>query len=62
MYDCNTWPQCFLWLDPAIDNVPALKELLKPATLPLEARAVANPKHPRDDDATLIEAVAADHA
>ena len=46
------------WLDPAIDNVPALKELLKPTTIPLEAQPVANPKHPRDDDAALIEAVA----
>jgi putative SOS response-associated peptidase YedK len=43
------------WLDPGIDDVPALKELLKPTTIALEARAIANPKHPRDDDATLIE-------
>jgi putative SOS response-associated peptidase YedK len=47
------------WLDPGIDHVPALKELLKPTTIPLEARAVANPKHPRDDDATLIEPASA---
>lgn len=46
------------WLDPAIDNVPALKELLKPTAAPLVAQPVANPKHPRDDDATLIDAVA----
>jgi putative SOS response-associated peptidase YedK len=46
------------WLDPAIDDVPALKELLKPTTAPLEAIAVSNPKHPRDDDAALIEPVA----
>ena len=43
------------WLDPGIDDVPALKDLLKPAAVPLVAQPVANPKHPRDDDATLIE-------
>jgi putative SOS response-associated peptidase YedK len=42
------------WLDPGIDHTPALKEILKPTLAPLEARPVANPKHPRDDDATLI--------
>ena len=46
------------WLDPGIDDVPALKELLKPTALPLVAQPVANPKQPRDDDATLIDAVA----
>jgi putative SOS response-associated peptidase YedK len=46
------------WLDTSIDYTPALKELLKPTTAPLEARAVANPKHPRDDDAALITPVA----
>ena len=46
------------WVDPGIDDVPALKKLLKPATASLEARPVANPKHPRDDDATLIEPIA----
>ena len=45
------------WLDPGVDDVPALKDLLKPATVPLVALPVANPKQPRDDDATLIEAV-----
>ena len=47
------------WLDPGIDTVPALKVLLRPTTAPLEARPVANPKHPRDDDAALIEPVPA---
>lgn len=42
------------WLDPQFDDVPALKELLKPTAEALEAVAVANPKQPRDDDATLI--------
>ena len=46
------------WLDPAIDYVPALKDLLKPTGDALEAIPVANPKHPRDDDATLIEPAA----
>ena len=46
------------WLDPRVDDVPALKNLLKPAAAPLVALPVANPKHPRDDDATLIEPVA----
>ena len=47
------------WLDPGIDDVPALKDLLKPAPDKLlEARKVANPKHPRDDDAALIEPAA----
>jgi len=45
------------WLDPGIDNVPALKELLAPTVAPLVAQPVANPKHPRDDDPTLIEPV-----
>jgi len=45
------------WLDPDIDDVPALKDLLNPAASKLlDARKVANPKHPRDDDASLIEA------
>jgi hypothetical protein len=42
--------------------LPALKELLKPTTAPLEAIAVANRKHPRDDDAALIEPAAAPSA
>ena len=44
------------WLDPGIDNVPALKDLLKPApdTL-LAAHPVKNKPHPRDDDTGLIE-------
>ena len=46
------------WLDPGIDDVPALKKLLKPSTAPLAAIPVSNPKHPRDDDATLIEPAA----
>ena len=46
------------WLDPGIDYTPALKELLTPTTAPLEARPVANPKHPRDDDSALIAPVA----
>jgi len=47
------------WLDPGIDDVPALKELLKPAPADwLTARPVANPRQPRDDDPTLIDAVA----
>lgn len=47
------------WLDPGIDTVPALKELLRPPAVPLIAQPVANPKQPRDDDATLIEPVTA---
>jgi putative SOS response-associated peptidase YedK len=43
------------WLDPAIDYVPALKDLLKPTSDALEAIPVANPRQPRDDDATLIK-------
>lgn len=49
------------WLDPGIDHVPALKELLKPSAAPLEARPVSNPKHPGDDDASLIAPVPATH-
>jgi putative SOS response-associated peptidase YedK len=46
------------WLDPKIDAVPALRELLTPAPdEDIEARVVRNDKRPRDDDATLIEAV-----
>ncbi len=45
------------WLDPGIDAVPSLKELLKPASnKPLIAQKVMNPKHPQDNDASLIEA------
>jgi len=43
------------WLDPGVDDVPALKKLLKPSAAPLAAIPVSNPEHPRDDDATLIE-------
>src|SRR4051812_40159917 len=46
------------WLDPGVEDVPALKDLLKPASDALEAVSVANPKQPRDDDATLIKVAA----
>lgn len=48
------------WLDPGIDVVPALKELLRPSAAQLAAVPVANPRHPRDEDATLIDPVAQD--
>ena len=48
------------WLDPGVSDVPALKQLLKPTAAPLEARPVANPKHPQDNDASLIAPVATD--
>ncbi len=45
------------WLDPGIEDVPALKELLMPAPgKMLAAQKVANPKQPRDNDASLIKA------
>jgi putative SOS response-associated peptidase YedK len=48
------------WLDPEVDDVPALKELLQPAPDQLlAAHQVANPKDPRDDDVRLIDKVAA---
>ncbi len=46
------------WLDPAINDAPALKDLLKPAPSRLfEAHKVANKPRPHDDDATLIAAL-----
>ncbi len=48
------------WLDPEIDVVPPLKALLQPAPDEwFEARRVRNDKHPRDDDATLVEEIEA---
>lgn len=48
------------WLDPGIDAVPPLKELLQPAPDEwFEARRVRNDKHPRDDDVTLVEEIEA---
>lgn len=44
------------WLDPGIDDVPALKDLLRPAPdALLAAHPVKNPPHPRDHDTGLIE-------
>lgn len=46
------------WLDPAAQELTALKQLLKPVPSPsVAAHAVANPARPRDDDPSLIRAL-----
>ncbi|MBM3356446.1 MAG: SOS response-associated peptidase [Betaproteobacteria bacterium] len=48
------------WLDPGVEEVPALKALLRPAPgASISAHAVANPPRPRDDDASLVKPFAA---
>jgi putative SOS response-associated peptidase YedK len=46
------------WLDPGVEEVPALKALLRPAPgASISAHAVANPPRPHDDDASLVKPV-----
>lgn len=48
------------WLDPKIDAVPVLRELLKPAPgESIVAHVVRNDRRPGNDDASLIEPVVA---
>lgn len=47
------------WLDPTLQDVKRLKELLQPVPDSFaEAQLVRNDKHPRDEDATLVNSAA----